>query len=169
VLGKTLHNPRFHRETLIGDDTELLDSLRRETKSELVVQGIGRPATVLKAEFTRVAFEYMVISFNTEDLRPAAAISEAMILTFLYLRDFTFTYPDAYSVLMDTFQLPPVRVNDSPPEQLVEPAGILKLGTSTADLVRPDIAILKPRALRHKAVPFVTRRVIERLDNLGIC
>jgi hypothetical protein len=159
----------FYPETLIGDDDDLLENLKLTDEQEEVVPDLGKSAVVLRAEFVSVAVKYTAFNFNTEGLRPADARSEALILSFLHLEDFTFTHADVYTVLSDTFCLPPVRRGHSPPQQLFKRARILKLSRSTPELMRPDIATLNPRALRrHKNLPFVTRRVSECLDNLEV-
>lgn len=169
ALREAQYNTRFYPRTLIGDDDELLDNLKSTGEWEEVVPDLGKSAAVLRAEFASVAVEYTAFKFNTEGLRFADARSEALILSFLRLEDFTFTHPDVYAVLSDIFFLPPVKRGHSPPQQLFKQARILKLSRSIPELMRPDIATLNPHVLRkHKNLPFVTTRVSECFDNLEV-
>jgi hypothetical protein len=159
----------LYPEMLIGDDDELLQNLRPTAEPDQVVRDVGKPALVLRGELTSVAIKYNAFNFNTEDLQPHDARSEALILSFLELDDFTFTYPDVYSVLSEIFHLRPIRKGHAPPRQLFKRTGILELRKSTPELKRPDIATLNALALRkHQTLPFVTGRVIERLNHLGV-
>jgi hypothetical protein len=163
------YNPILNPEPLIGDDDELLEHLKSTDERGDLIPDLGKSAAMLRAEFASVAIEYTAFNFNTEGLRSANARSEALILSFLHLADFTFTHPDVYSVLADIFYLPPVRIGYPPPQQLFKQAGILELSSSTAELLKPDTATLNPHALReHQNLPFVTRRVHECLDNLEV-
>ncbi len=169
ALCEAHYNAIFYPETLIGDDDELLDDRKSTDEQEEVVPDLGESAVVLRAEFARVAVEYTAFKFNTEGLRLADARSEALILTFLHLEDFTFRHPDVYTVLSDIFCLPRVRRGHSPPQQLFKRVRLLKLSRSTPELIRPNIATLNPHALgRHKNLPFVTARVSECLDDLEV-
>ena len=146
-----------------------MEDLQLTPKQEQVVQDLGKPAAVLRAELASVATEYTAFNFNTEELRFGDARSEALILSFLYLKAFTFTHPDVYSVLSDIFHLPPIRIGHSPPRQLFKQARILGLSRSSTELLKPNRATLYPRTLReHEDLPFVTMRVIRSLYNLGV-
>ncbi len=166
TLHEAQYHTRFYPKTLIGDDDELLVDLKSTDERGEVVPDLGKSAVVLRAEFASIAVEYTAFKFNAEGLRPSDARCEALILTFLHLEDFTFTHPDVYSVLLDIFGLPPLRIGSPPPKQLFKQAGILELSSSTAELIRPNIATLHPQALRrHKNLSFVTKRIRECLGN----
>lgn len=167
ALGTIPQSGNLYPKTLFGDDDELLEGRPKSTPERgRAVHDSCESAAVLRAKLTGVATQYTSFNFNAENLRPADACLEALILSFLHLRKFTFTHPDVYSVLSDIFHLPPIY--RPPARQVFKLTKILRLSRSNPELIRPDIATLNPQALRrHKDLPFITMRVIDSLDNLG--
>ena len=159
---------RFYSEFLIGDDDEIMQGLNTSAEPEGVVQNLGSPAAVLRARLASVAIEYTTFNFNPEDLLPGHALCEVIVLSFLQLEDFTFVHPNVRSALSDIFYGESPQDYGSSPHRVLSRAGILTFSRSAVEVKKPDQATLSPEVLRqHRELPFVTKRVIEALDNLG--